>query len=112
MKRLTLASALAVLSLTIRPTIALATERTIESDRIGCQDRDVLSKLTRYAVDKDQEAFKTAAMAAVLSGQCIVFKKGETVFLMDTAIFSGLVQLRRKGETVEYWTNFEAISKQ
>jgi hypothetical protein len=38
-----------------------------------------------------------------------MFKNGEVVYIADTAIFSGGVKVRRKGETQEYWTNLEAI---
>ncbi len=34
---------------------------------------------------------------------------GETVYLTDTGIFSGVVKVRKRGETTEYWTNMEAI---
>ncbi len=80
-------------------------------DNIGCRSRDYNSKLTRIAVQGDREAFGRALMEGVLSGECVVFKAGEPVFVSDTAIFSGLVKVRRKGEIDEYWTNFEAVTR-
>jgi hypothetical protein len=38
-----------------------------------------------------------------------MFKNGEVVYITDTAIFSGIIKVRRKGETKEYWTNTEAV---
>ena len=57
----------------------------------------------------DEVAFKKALMAGVLSGICTVFKLGEKVYITDTSIFSGLVKVRRPGETIEYWTAIEAV---
>jgi hypothetical protein len=77
--------------------------------RIGCSDRDYLDKLAGYAAEKDEKAFSQGLAAGLLSGVCTMFKEGEEVYLADTAIFSGLVKVRRKGETQEYWTNLEAV---
>ena len=38
-----------------------------------------------------------------------MFTNGEVVYIADTAIFSGLVKVRRRGDTNEYWTNLEAV---
>ena len=102
--------ALVVVGATFNATPANAGGREVTSDRLGCKSREYFEKLFRYVADGDKEAAKKAYMAGLLSGECTSFKKGEQVFTTDTAIFSGLVKLRRKGETVEYWTNFEAIT--
>lgn len=85
-------------------------ERRISGDSwYGCQDRDYHSRLTQYAVQKDSEAFKRALATGLLTGQCTAFKAGETVYVADTAIFSGLVKVLRRGQTEEFWTNIEAV---
>lgn len=85
-------------------------EETIANDAsIGCIDREYFEKLTRYVSEGDKEAYKSAFFAALLSDQCIPFKQGETVYLEDAPTFSGVVQIHRKGETVSYWTNVEAL---
>jgi len=87
-------------------------EHTIASDKLfGCTDRDEFEKIIGFAVEKDSDAFGKELATGMLSGQCVMFSAGETVFLSDTAMFSGLIQVRRKGETLAYWTNLEAISK-
>ncbi len=75
----------------------------------GCISKDYFNGLVSYVVDKDMEAFKTGLAAGILTKQCVLFKSGETVFIIDTSIFSGLVQIRRKGTITEYWTNMEAV---
>ena len=75
----------------------------------GCIDLDYHKKLTHYAVQKDMEAFTKGLTDGLLLGKCTLFKSGEEVFLVDTALFSDLVKLRRKGDTVEYWVIIEAI---
>ena len=75
----------------------------------GCMDRDEFGRLVNYAVQNDQEAFSQALTRAVYNGTCTLFQNGETVYLTDTGIFSGVVKVRKRGETTEYWTNMEAI---
>ena len=72
-------------------------------------DRDEFGRLVNYAVQNDQEAFSQALARAVYNGTCTLFQNGETVYLIDTGIFAGVVKVRKRGETTEYWTNMEAI---
>ena len=64
----------------------------------------------RYAVQGDREAWSRALAEGALSGECILFKADEPVFVTDTALFSGLVKVRRKGKRTEYWTDFESVT--
>jgi hypothetical protein len=92
------------------PAMATGQDKRISGDhRFGCSDRDYLDKLVRYAVQHDDQAFSQGLAAGLLAGTCTMFKSGEEVYLADTAIFSGLVKVRRKGEMQEYWTNMEAV---
>jgi hypothetical protein len=75
----------------------------------GCSDRDYFEQIIRYAVDQDTEAFTEAIADGILAGNCTLFENGEPVYLIDTAILSGLVKIRRQGETQEFWTNIEAV---
>ena len=77
----------------------------------GCQDRSSFSRVSRYFHQKDFIAYRKALAVGQRTGDCTTFKNGEEVFLADTAILSGLVKLRRKGEVVEYWTNIEATKQ-
>ena len=108
--KLTLTASLVVsLTASIFVARARAQEEKITGDHyFGCQDRDEFDKIISFAAQKDSEAFNAALWRDLATGQCTLFKNGETVFLTDTAIFHGLIQLRRKGETEEYWTNLEA----
>lgn len=94
----------------VAPYPSRAQEQTISSDNyFGCTSKDYFEKIASYAADKDLEAFKKALLAGLLDGTCTMFKRGETVYLEDTSIFSGLVKVRRRGETLEYWTAMEAV---
>jgi flagellar biosynthesis GTPase FlhF len=84
-------------------------EKKISSDGFfGCADQEFFEKLVGYIVQKDMDALKQGLALGMTTGQCTMFKKGEKVFLADTAIFSGLIKLRRQGSMTEYWTNIEA----
>ncbi len=76
----------------------------------GCVSREVYEQLTKIAVQGDSEAFTRALGGSIITGQCLIFKRGDEVFLDDTAIFSGLVRLRPRGQIRAYWTAAEAIS--
>lgn len=86
-------------------------ERINGNQYLGCAHRENFEKLSRYATQGDKDAFVKAATIYVMAGECVVLEDQEEVFLADTAIFSGLVKVRRKGKLAEYWTNIEAISK-
>lgn len=84
--------------------------RTIKSDgAIGCVERSRFEQLVKLVSDGDKEAWKQSVLAAFLSEECIPMKAGDVVYIQDTAIFSGLVQVRRQGETRAYWTNLQQI---
>ena len=46
----------------------------------------------------------------MLSGDCVVLAKNETVYIVERAFFSGLVKVRRRGELVESWTASDAVT--
>jgi hypothetical protein len=103
-------SGVTVISLFLMAGAAYAVDKQISKDGyFGCKDKDYFEKLISYAVQNDKDAFTQGLAGGVLTGQCTMFKAGEKVFLVDTAIFSGLAKVRRKGNMAEYWTNMEAI---
>jgi tetratricopeptide (TPR) repeat protein len=93
-----------------RPSVSSGQGSLISGDNwFGCTNRDYFNKLVGYSVQRDEAAFTNALIAGLHNGTCTMFKNGEVVYIADTAIFSGGVKVRRKGETQEYWTNLEAI---
>lgn len=76
----------------------------------ACISKDTHKQSTRIAVSGDQAAFKKFMMQALLSGQCIPLKQGQQVYLQETSVLSGVVQVRPAGATQGYWTNIEAIN--
>ena len=79
------------------------------SSWFGCSDREYFDQIVKYIVDDDKQAAEQALNAGILYGECTIFFSGEQVYLTDTAIFSGLVKIRRKGETQDFWTYAEAV---
>ncbi len=74
----------------------------------GASSKELFEKLVQYSVQGDSAAFGKLMTAGLLTGETTMFKNGEEVLLADTAIFSGMIKVRRKGDTQEYWTNIEA----
>ncbi len=104
---------------TKRPTPTNPTPQATPSDgsrvvgrpsSAACISKEVYEQLTKIAVQGDSTAFIRALSGSVLTGQCVIFKRGDVVYIDDTALFSGLVRLRPRGEVRAYWTAMETIS--
>ena len=87
----------------------LSEKHIVGDSWFGATSKKELEEITRYAAQKDDQAFKETMITGIANKKLTFFKNGEEVYLMDTAIFSGLVKVRRKGETVGYWTYLEAV---
>lgn len=83
--------------------------RTISSAHFGCVHREYLGQLTKYRLDNDQAAWMSALRSGTANGECTQFAPREQVYVDNTALFSGLVKVRKQGETQAYWTFMEAI---
>jgi len=90
--------------------LAFANElHTISMDIYGCTSKKYYRKLSSYIVDSDMVAFQKALITGIAAGICTMFKKGEKVYIVDSAYFSGMAKVRRPGKTIEYWTLFAAV---
>jgi hypothetical protein len=73
---------------------------------IACPTRSILERAIKYNVEGDMHAFNTL----LWRGPCKYLDKGETVYLEDTKLFSGMAKIRCSGEDKTYWTPIESIS--
>ena len=88
-----------------KPTLLRTGDTTrIVAKHPGWTTYDNFIKHVGYAKQKDKEAWLKFGTAGLLTGECTLFEKGELVYVVDKAIFSDAVKLRRKGETQAYWT--------
>ncbi len=85
------------------------THRISGDNWFGCTSREYFSKLGDLAVSGDEEAYRQALIIALTAGTCTTFQTGEIIYLIDAGLFSGVAEVRRAGETQEYWTNMEAV---
>lgn len=90
-------------------TPAFAYDYKIVHQAIGCVNEDDHSKLTQYAIQKDEEALKKFLTLTLVAGKCTVFSIGEPVNVIESALFSGMIKIRRRGDIQEFWTNFEYV---
>lgn len=98
-----------VLAILILPAAAQQTTYHIEGKGwFGCTTEELFDEVSGYLVAGDKQAFEDAMMAGLMTGDCTIFEDGETVYLEDTSIWSGMIQVRRPGERLKYWTNLEA----
>lgn len=75
----------------------------------GCVNRETYTEILMLLAQGDKEAFTDALVACTIYGAATIFEEGEVVYLVDTKVWSGLVQIRRAGEATRYWTMIEAI---
>lgn len=80
---------------------------TVQSVAVACADSADLSRLTRYVVDNDQEAYKRASLRLLASERCTVLQPGEAVILVKAGLISNKV--RRPGDLAEYWVARERV---
>lgn len=78
---------------------------------IGCKWALDEQELERLSAQEDYEAYGKRVYEAQRIGECIRFKIGELVYLSDVKMFSALVQIRRSGDTQEYWVPVDSIKR-
>jgi hypothetical protein len=101
-----------LLTLSLISVMSFAETRRISRDAsFGCLSRDTYEKLVDLAVQGDNVAFQKLLTAAFLTGECIPFERGQTVYIEDTKLFSGMVKVRPSGEVQGYWTAIEAVAQ-
>ncbi|OAI27009.1 MULTISPECIES: hypothetical protein [Methylomonas] len=88
----------------------IAFESKIADSAVGCRDQAKLEKLLSYARSKDNEAFTKALLLGVSDGSCAMFQAGESVDVTDVK-WSGLNQVRRRGDIQEYWVVREVLKR-
>ena len=93
--------------LSISVTAAAGSQLTVRQEGIGCSDRESYNELVKFAVSGDKEAFGQLLAVGLLTGICVKSTPGEIVYLEDTAIFSGQMNIRKKGELTSCWTAIE-----
>jgi hypothetical protein len=87
---------------------ARAQESMIARDNVlACQNWDTYKTILQYIADKDTAALEQAYTLAIMTGDCVVFKRGENVFVVESGFLS--TKVRRRGETVGYWTAIENV---
>lgn len=86
------------------PAHAQATGSVKPARLLGCADRSDTERAVRFVLDDDKEAFMRFASHAVEAGRCILFQQRESVYIVESPLFSSIIKIRRKGDPKEYWT--------
>lgn len=87
-----------------------STEKYIVLDNApGCKSQERFKAMMLASQEGGGAEFKREIMRTLISGECKMFKRGQRVYITDTAMFSGMVQIRARGEVYKYWTGLKAI---
>ncbi|HIF24914.1 MAG TPA: hypothetical protein EYQ41_01905 [Micavibrio sp.] len=78
-----------------------------QENHFGCSSKDYFKQVRTYIWQKDNVAFENALVLGVATGECTIFKRGETVYAVGHGM--GIIKLRREGEMSEYWTFIETV---
>jgi len=87
------------------------TAKVAGSSWVGCKNREELEKLSEYAHQHDEVAFKKLLARDLANGECRYMKNGETVYITDVSIL-GYTKVRPRGEIDEYWVLTQALEPQ
>lgn len=85
----------------------LHSSEIVSNKFFGCKDMDDFDNLVSFATRGDNASFKNYLFKKMVIGECTVFRKGDSVIIKDTKIFSGRIQvLNSEGR---FWTFLEAV---
>ncbi len=78
---------------------------------LACKSKELYNKLLQLSIDHDDTAFNTLYAEGLLSGNCVLLKTGEQVFIKNSfsGIFTGIIKIQRMADLEEYWIKSEAI---
>jgi hypothetical protein len=75
----------------------------------GCMNKSDYQAIVHYVVEHDDKAADQAIKEGLLAGTLTLFKNGESVYVEDHDYTYELIQVRRLGETENYWAVSEAV---
>jgi len=99
--------AIAAVAITAAATAQPLSAATTVGGYLASPSKELLEKATSYAVAKDEAALKKL----MEGGMVISLKAGIDIEIVETKLFSGLVKIRPRGETLELWTVIEAVKQ-
>lgn len=83
-----------------------AQAKRTKDNYVGCLKKEDYKVIVGYFVDHDNEA----AAQMIADGDCVLLKPNLKVYIQDTAIWSGMIQIRLAGTRIAVWTAIEAVS--
>ena len=78
---------------------------------IGCLTKDQYNTVINMAAEQKENIVKEHMRNELKSGNCVAFERNETVKLIETEVFDGLVLLERSADKKQYWTGIESLSE-
>lgn len=79
--------------------------RHMKHDFIGCKTKGLYGDSLQMMKQRDW----VAVSRLILSGQCVELSKGAPVYRTGASI-TGLVKIRARGQTSEWWTGAEQVT--
>jgi hypothetical protein len=81
--------------------------RHMKISHFGCRTTEQYDEI--LAVFDDKAAFQKRLAQRVVLGQCVLFEKGDEVISMDVGIWSGMIQVRKRGDPDAFWMRISMI---
>lgn len=91
-------------------SIAIGQTFKIKMDCIGTKEERQILKLVEYSTQGDETAINAYSLSLLMEGNLQLFEKGDIVYATPV-LFSGLLKVRRPGETKEWYVTSESIDR-
>jgi hypothetical protein len=86
---------------------AIAQEATVAQTQLGCQHRDIYQTMAQAAIDNDTVAFSRGLNATVPTGECRIFRPGESVVVVERDVIT--IKIRPRGSRTAYWAPIDIL---
>lgn len=84
---------------------------SINHELYGCKRLDLYDKMDMLIAGGDKEMFMKTYVTAISTGECIVLRKGEKVFINDVQTWPPYFCVRPEGRDACYWTSLSVVDQ-
>ena len=85
-------------------SVSIGQRATLREGFFYCRSVEAVDWISKFAVENDREAWKTAVVQSYVSDTCRPTKAGEEITVTDVAVWKELYSFRFLGQTDTWWT--------
>jgi hypothetical protein len=81
--------------------------RHMTISHFGCRTTEQYNEI--LVLFDDKQAFQKRLAQRVVLGHCVFFEEGDEVITMDVGVWSGMIQVRKRGDPDAFWMRISMI---